>query len=183
MVLRELREFFGLPVPKRQQHPPVPLPQNPNEPIVRSSDTSHDDQQLPEQAPIPDAVDLVNLAESFDELPDLEPPPQHYIQPVALRKAFVILERYDRPLPPQPLQPACPMTPPPTSSPRWIGHSWRISLLPFPVKNHRRGRRSVHFRGMTLPSHRRGMGVDAHSTAMNALKCLGWAGDSPAIQQ
>ena len=30
-------------------------------------------------------------------------------------------------------------------------------------------RRSVHFRGATLPSHRRGMGVDAHSVAVNAL--------------
>ena len=30
-------------------------------------------------------------------------------------------------------------------------------------------RRSVNFRGATLPSHRRGMGVDAHSAAVNTL--------------
>ena len=42
---------------------------------------------------------------------------------------------------------------------------------------HRRGidespanrRRSVHVRGATLPSHRHGMGVDAHSAAVKAL--------------
>ena len=37
-------------------------------------------------------------------------------------------------------------------------------------------RRSVHFRGSTLPPHRRGMGVDAHSAAVNAL-------NGPAIRR
>ena len=38
----------------------------------------------------------INLAESFDELPDLEPPPRRAtIQEVALKQAYVVLHRVD----------------------------------------------------------------------------------------
>ena len=109
-LLRELREFFGLPMPPRRQCPVAPQRLIREEPVVLSSDTSLDDKQ-PEQAPVPEAVDLVDLAESFDKLPGLNPPLQHYIKQASLREAYIILERFDDPLL-QPAQPARPLMPP-----------------------------------------------------------------------
>ena len=53
-----------------------------------------------------------------------------------------------------------------------LGRFHRCDIDELPVNR----RRSVHFMGTTLPSHRRGMGVDTHSVAVNAL-------NGPAIRR
>ena len=89
-VLRSLKEFFGVPVLQRNCRPrrPAPLPEPP---IVILSGESFD-----EEAPAEPRVVIVDLSETYEELPDLNPAPRRAtLQQAALRQAYVVLRRLD----------------------------------------------------------------------------------------
>ena len=108
-----MRAIFGLPVPPRHQRPPTQLQPDPNATIIISSDSYGDEQRDPEPAPELPVVDVVDLAESFDELPEINPPQQQQlpVHETPLREAFVLLNRLQE----QP--PARPLIPPPEPVP------------------------------------------------------------------
>ena len=97
----------------------MPRPVDPDLSIVLSSDTSGEDLSQPEQLQ-PGHV-VVNIDSSADELPNIDPRPQHQL-PVRERlaqRAYVLLERLRLPLEqlPQLQQPQQPPTPPPEVEP------------------------------------------------------------------
>ena len=124
-VLRDMRDFFGLPQPQRNRRPPVPQRVEQDPVVIVSSDSSEED--LP--APVPIVVDLDS---SLESLPNIDPCPQLQL-PVApledlrplnitldfppplqhktLREAYVLLQHLQLPQ----LQP---LTPPPEFPPR-----------------------------------------------------------------
>ena len=67
-LLREMCEYFGLPVPQRIPRAPKPQQPAPEEPIVISSDSSEEEQQEP--PPAQQVVEVVDLEQTLDELPD-----------------------------------------------------------------------------------------------------------------
>ena len=114
-VLRDVRDYFGLPQPQRPCRAPVPRQEDPI--IVLSSDTSADNLPPPRQ---PDVVQL-DFDSSIDELPNIDPRPQHQL-PVRERlvqPAYVLLERLQLPVEqlPQLQQPQRPQMPPPEVEP------------------------------------------------------------------
>ena len=72
-VLRDMRSFFGLPQPRRQQRVVAPPRVDPAPPVVVLTDTSFEDIQPPPPTPQPVLVDLDS---SLDTLPDIDPRPQ-----------------------------------------------------------------------------------------------------------
>ena len=132
-VLREMREFFELPQPRRNRRPIVPPLVDPNPIVVVSSDTSAEDIQVP----IPVQQPVIDLDSSLESLPNIDHRPQFQLtveplvdlghlditvefplplQHQALREAYVLLHRLQLP-PMQPLTqppelPPCPRTPP-----------------------------------------------------------------------
>lgn len=88
-LLRDLKEFFGIPVQRRPRRQPAPV-LRPELPIAISSGDSSD-----EAGPVPDRqLVVVNLSETLEELPDIDPRPRRAtIQQAELRQAHVVLER------------------------------------------------------------------------------------------
>lgn len=66
---------------------------DPNAPIIISYKSSGDEQQNPELVPEMPMVDVVDLAESDEELPDIDPPHQLPLPVGALVEAFMLLHR------------------------------------------------------------------------------------------
>ena len=100
-LLREMREFFGLPVaphqwPPRQQQPDT------DEPIVISSDSSGDKRPNPEQVPEPVVIEIADSTDTNIELPNINLLLQQLPLPVpeaAFREAFALLHRLQEPPP------------------------------------------------------------------------------------
>ena len=129
-VLRDMREFFELPQPRRHRRAPVPPRVDLNQIVVVPSDSSAEDIQhlVLEHPPV------VDLDSSLESLPNIDPRPQFQLpvellvelghlnitaefapplQHQALREAYVLLHRLQLP----PLQP---LTPPPELPPRQL---------------------------------------------------------------
>ena len=128
-VPQDMRSFFGLPQPRRQQRVVVPPRVDPAPPVIVLTDTSLEDIHPP--PPTQQHV-LVDLDSSLDTLPDIDPRPQWQLpveplqdlgpldvtavfqpplQHQVFREAYVLLQYLQLP----PLQP---LTPPPELPPR-----------------------------------------------------------------
>ena len=127
-VLRDMRSFFGLPQPRRQQRVVAPPRVDPAPPVIDLTDTALEDIQPP---PLTPQHVLVDLDCSLDTLPDIDPRPQWQLpveplrdlgpldvtaefqpplQHQVFREAYVLLQHLQLP----PLQP---FTPPPELPP------------------------------------------------------------------
>lgn len=85
-LLHEMCLFFNLTVWRREWRHPVPQRLDPDPPIIIPSDSSGDEE---EQPPTDHQVaEVVDLSESFDELPDLNLP-QLPLLHLVLQQAFV----------------------------------------------------------------------------------------------
>ena len=78
---------------------------------------------------------IVDLAESFKELPDLDHQPQLPLPQLALQEAFVLLHHLQEP---QPQEPACPLTPLPEQVPEvyWGMMEEQLANLDEPQLSH-----------------------------------------------
>ena len=111
-VLRDMRDFFGLPQAQRRQRVQLPRPVQPELVILVSSDTSAED--LPPPPLQQPGFVCGDLDSSLEELPELNitrefpPPLQHQV----LREAYMLLDRLRDP-------PHRPPTPPPEPEVNW----------------------------------------------------------------
>ena len=102
---RGLLEYCGVPAQPRRRRAPVPRHEDPDPVIVVSSDTSAED--LPPQQ-LPREVAIMEIDSSVNELPDIDPRPQHQL-PLRLhllQNAYVLLKRLQESFPqaaPRPL--------------------------------------------------------------------------------
>ena len=87
-LLRDLKDYFQVPRRRNHRHIAPPAAQ-PDLPVLLSSDEEEPRDQQPEEQQPP--VEVADLAESFEELPDLQPAVDgrnHH-----LSQAYVLLER------------------------------------------------------------------------------------------
>ena len=123
-ILRDMRQFFGLPQPRREQRVAAQPRADPVPPVIDLVETSFEDLDQPQQAP---PRVLVELDSSLESLPNIDPRPQWQLlaQPLqdlgpldvtaeiapplenqTFREACVLLQRLQAP-------PLRPITPPP----------------------------------------------------------------------
>ena len=123
-ILRDMREFFGLPQPRRVQRVAAQPRPDPAPPVIDLVETSFEDLDQPQLAP---PRVLVELDSSLESLPNIDPRPQWQlpVQPLqdlgpldvtaeiapalqnqTFREACVLLQRLQAP-------PLRPITPPP----------------------------------------------------------------------
>ena len=141
-VLRDMREFFQLPQPRRPRRAATPPRVDRTPIVVVSSDTSLSDAEVapPEQPPV------IDLDSSLESLPNIDPRPQFQLpverlvdlgpldvtavlspqlQNQTLREAYVLLQRLQvpplQPLTPPPELPPRDLTPQPDQAVDWVG--------------------------------------------------------------